>query len=42
MSCGYFPVSIAKENRLNYCNVLDKYATKGILDDFANILAELE
>lgn len=42
MSCGFLPVSIAKENRLDYYNTLDKYAAKGILDDFANMLAELE
>ncbi|MHB8065450.1 MAG: Fic family protein [Ruminiclostridium sp.] len=42
MSCGFLPVSIAKENRLDYYNVLDKYAAEGILDDFADMLAELE
>lgn len=42
MSCGFLPVSIAKENRLDYYNVLDKYAAEGILDDFINMLAELE
>lgn len=42
MICGFLPVSIAKENRLDYYNALDKYATEGILDDFANMLAELE
>ena len=42
MSCGFLPVSIAKENRLDYYNALDKYAAEGILDDFADMLAELE
>lgn len=42
MNCGFLPISIAKENRLDYYNALDKYATEGILDDFANMLAELE
>lgn len=42
MSCGFLPISIAKENRLDYYNALDKYAVEGILDDFTNMLAELE
>jgi Fic family protein len=42
MSYGFLPISIAKENRLDYYNALDKYATQGILDDFANMIAELE
>ncbi len=39
---GFLPVSIAKENRLDYYNALDKYAAEGILDDFTDMLAELE
>jgi Fic family protein len=42
MSCGFLPISIAKENRLDYYNALDKYAAEGILDDFTNMIAELE
>ena len=42
MSYGFLPISIAKENRLNYYNALDKYAAQGILDDFTNMIAELE
>ncbi len=42
MSYGFLPVSIAKENRLDYYNALDKYAAQGILDDFTNMIAELE
>lgn len=42
MSYGFLPISIAKENRLDYYNALDKYAARGILDDFTNMLAELE
>lgn len=39
---GFLPVSIAKENRLDYYNALDKYAAEGILGDFTDMLAELE
>jgi len=42
MSCGFLPISIAKENRLDYYNALDKYAAEGILDDFTNMIVELE
>ncbi len=42
MSCGFLPVSIAKENKLDYYNALDKYAAEGLLDDFINMHAELE
>lgn len=42
MSCGFLPISIAKENRLDYYNALDKYVAEGILDDFTNMIAELE
>lgn len=42
MSGGFLPISIAKESRLDYYNALDKFANEGILNDFANMLAELE
>ena len=42
MSCGFLPISIAKENRLDYYNALDRYAAEGFLDDFTNMIAELE
>lgn len=42
MSCGFLPISIAKETRLDYYNALDKYAAEGILDDFTDMIAELE
>lgn len=42
MSYGFLPISIAKENRLDYYNALDKYAAQGILDDFTNMIVELE
>lgn len=42
MSCGFLPISIAKENQLDYYNALDIYAAQGILDDFTNMIAELE
>ena len=42
MNYGFLPISIAKENRLDYYNALDKYAAQGILDNFTNMIAELE
>ena len=42
MSCGFLPISVAKENRLDYYNALDKYAAEGILDDFTNMIVGLE
>lgn len=42
MSYGFLPISIAKENRLDYYNALDKYVAQGILDNFTNMIAELE
>ena len=39
---GYLPVSVAKENRLNYYNALEQYAVNGDLTDFADLVAELE
>lgn len=42
MAKGFLPVSIAKEDRLAYYNVLDQYAAYGRLDDFAEMIALLE
>ena len=39
---GYLPVSVAKENRLDYYNALEQYAVNGDLTIFANFVAELE
>ena len=39
---GYLPVSVAKENRLDYYNALEKYAVNGDLNIFADLVAELE
>lgn len=42
MSDGFLPVSIAKENRLDYYNALETYAVQGKLGQFADLVAELE
>ena len=42
MSAGFLPVSIAKENRLDYYNALEAYAVRGELGEFAGLVAELE
>ncbi|MDP4120825.1 MAG: Fic family protein [Bacillota bacterium] len=42
LSAGFLPVSIAKENRLNYYNALEEYAVNGSLQPFADLVAELE
>ena len=42
MSTGFLPVSIAKENRLDYHNALEAYAVRGELGEFAGLVAELE
>lgn len=42
MSAGFLPVSIAKENRLDYYNALEAYAVQGELEQFADLVAELE
>ena len=39
---GFLPVSIAKENRLEYFDALEAYAVKGELAPFADMVAELE
>lgn len=42
MYAGFLPVSIAKEDRLEYYNALEAYATLGNLEHFADLIAELE
>lgn len=42
MNSGFLPVSIAKEARLDYYNALEDYAVNGKLDQFADLVAELE
>ena len=42
MSDGFLPISIAKENRLNYYNALEEYAVNANLEKFADLIAELE
>lgn len=42
MAEGFLPVSIAKENRLEYFEVLEAYALKGDLHPFMEIIAGLE
>lgn len=42
LSKEFLPVSIAKENRLDYYNALDKYAAQGELEEFTNLIAGLE
>lgn len=41
MANGFPPVSIAKENRLEYFNTLESYAVEGKLAPFAEMVAEL-
>lgn len=42
MASCFLPVSIAKENRLEYFEALETYATEGDLNPFADMIAELE
>ena len=42
MTDGFLPVSIVKEDRLNYYNALEEYAVHGNLTLFADMIAELE
>ena len=42
LKSGYLPVSIAKENRLDYYNALEQYAAGGNLTVFSDFIAELE
>lgn len=42
MTNGWLPVSIDKENRLEYYNTLEQYAVNGDLAPFADLIADLE
>lgn len=42
LQSGYLPVSVAKENRLDYYNALEQYAVDGDLSGFADFVAMLE
>lgn len=42
MAKGFLPISVAKEDRLAYYNVLDQFAVHGELRDFADMIAALE
>lgn len=42
LSQGFLPVSVAKEDRLEYYNALEKCAVNGDLQLFADLVAELE
>lgn len=39
---GFLPVSIAKENRLEYYNALEEYAVNGKLEQFSELIFNLE
>ena len=39
MANGFLPVSIAKENRLEYFEALEAYAVNGELQPFAEMIA---
>ena len=39
---GYLPVSVDKEDRLDYYNALEQYAAHGNLEPFADFVADLE
>ncbi len=39
---GFLPVSVDKENKLDYYNALEQYAVNGDLKPFAKFTAELE
>jgi Fic family protein len=42
MAKDYLPISITKESRLEYFEVLESYALNGDLEPFANFIANLE
>ena len=42
MMNGFLPISIAKENRLEYYNALEEYAVNGNLEPFLELIAILE
>lgn len=39
---GFLPISIAKENRLEYYNALEEYAVNGNLEQFLELIFDLE
>ena len=39
---GYLPISVNKEDRLDYYNALEQYAAHGNLEPFADFVADLE
>ena len=39
---GFLPVSVAKENRLEYFDALEAYAVNGNLEPFSEMIAGLE
>ena len=39
---GFLPVSVAKENRLEYFDALEAYAVNGNPEPFSEMIAELE
>ena len=42
MKNGFLPISVNKEDKLDYFNFLEEYAVNGNLEQFADFLAELE
>ena len=42
MKNGFLPISVNKEDKLDYFNFLEEYAVNGNLEPFADFLAELE
>lgn len=42
MANGFTPISIAKENRLEYFNTLECYAVENAISPFAEMVAALE
>lgn len=42
MKHGFLPVSVNKEDKLDYFNFLEEYAVNGNLEPFADFVAELE
>lgn len=42
MADGFLPISILKENRLEYYNALEEYAVNNNLEPFSELIAELE
>ena len=42
MSSGFLPVNISTDERIRYYESLDKYASDGVLEPFADLIAGLE